>query len=157
MKKYIIPFNSIIKMIIAFVFLVIAILDIIMWNTIILSIIMIILAIFHILFGARMIVLKENSIYASPDLLFGWYKVQYKTQIYLENVSFVEVKKRDFTYSSKGKEKTGRGIETRIIGNKFIEFNYCDGSIKRVYCNDFSKKQIDKILEYCKQKNLNVK
>ncbi len=157
MKKYIIPFNSIIKIIISLVFLVVAILDICMWNTIFLSIIMIILSVFYILFGAKIIALKDNSIYVSPDLLFGWYKVQYKDEIYLKNISFIEVKQRDFTYSSRGKEKAGRGIATRIVGNKFIEFNYCDASIKRIYCNDFSSKQINKVLEYCKQKNLTVK
>ncbi len=157
MKKYIIPFNSIIKMIVSLIFLVVAILDIIMWNTIFLSIIMIFLSIFFILFGAKIIILKKNSIYVSPDLLFGWYKVQYKDEIYLKNISFVEVKQRDFTYSSRGKEKTGRGIDTRIVGNKFIEFNYYDSSIKRIYCNSFSSKQINKVLEYCKQKNLSVK
>ncbi len=157
MKKYIIPFNSIIKIIISLVFLVVAILDICMWNTIFLSIIMIILSVFYILFGAKIIILKDNSIYVSPDLLFGWYKVQYKEEISLKNIVFVEVRQRDFTYSSRGIQKTGRGIATRIVGNKFIEFNYCDASIKRICCNDFSSKQINKVLEYCKQKNLTVK
>lgn len=157
MKKYIIPFNSIIKIIISLAFLVVAILDICMWNTIFLSIIMIVLSVFYILFGAKIIVLKDNSIYVSPDLLFGWYKVQYKEEIFLKNILFVEVKQRDFTYSSRGIEKAGRGIATRIVGNKFVEFNYYDASIKRIYCNDFSNKQINKVLEYCKQKNLTVK
>ncbi len=157
MKKYIIPFNSIIKMIISLAFLVVAILDICMWNTIFLSIIMIALSIFFILFGAKIIVLKDNSIYVSPDLIFGWHKVQYKEEIFLKNILFVEVRQRDFTYSSRGIEKAGRGIDTRIVGNRFIEFNYCDASIKRIYCNDFSNKQINKVLEYCKQKNLTIK
>ncbi len=136
MKKYIIPFNSIIKAIVSLLFLVLALLDITIWNTIILSVIMILLATFFMLFSIKIIILKETSIYVSSDLLFGWLKVQYKDEIYFENIAFVEVKKRDYTYSSNGKEKTGRGIDTLIVGNKFIEFNYCDATIKRIHCND---------------------
>ena len=85
------------------------------------------------------------------------YKVQYKENISFENIEFVEIKHRDYMYSSRGKEKTGRGIESRISGNHFIEFIYGDGSIKRIFCNDLSDKQITKILEFCKNKNIKVK
>ena len=118
---------------------------------------MIVLSVFFILFGLKIIILKDNSIYVSSDFLLGWYKVQYQEEILLDNLSFVEIKQRDYTYSSRGKEKNGRGIETRIVGNKFIEFNYSNSSIKRIYCLDLSKKQINRIMEFCKQKNIECK
>lgn len=157
MKKYIIPLGSIIKYVIALFLLIIAAVDIMLWKTIFVSIVMIVLSIFFILFGLKIIILKENSIYVSSDFLLGWYKVQYQEEILLDNLSFVEIKQRDYTYSSRGKEKTGRGIETRIVGNKFIEFNYSNSSIKRIYCLDLSKKQINRIMEFCKQKNIECK
>lgn len=152
MKKYIIPLGSIIKYVIALFLLIIAVVDIMLWKTIFVSIVMIVLSVFFILFGLKIIILKDKSIYVSPDFLPGWYKVQYQEEILLDNVSFVEIRQRDYTYSSRGKEKTGRGIETRIVGNKFIEFNYSDSSIKRIYCADLSKRQINRIMEFCKQK-----
>ena len=157
MKKYIIPLGSIIKYVIALLLLIIAAVDIMLWKTIFVSIVMIVLSVFFILFGLKIIILKDNSIYVSSDFLLGWYKVQYQEEILLDNLSFVEIKQRDYTYSSRGKEKTGRGIETRIVGNKFIEFNYCNSSIKRIYCLDLSKKQINRIMEFCKQKNIECK
>lgn len=157
MKKHIIPLGSIIKYVIALILLAIALLDIMLWKTIFVSIVMIVLSVFFILFGLKIITLKDKSIYVSPDFLPGWYKVQYQEEILLDNVSFVEIKQRDYTYSSRGKEKTGRGIETRIVGNKFIEFNYSDSSIKRIYCVDLSKRQINRIMEFCKQKNIECK
>ena len=157
MKKYIIPLGSIIKYVIALFLLIIAAVDIMLWKTIFVSIVMIVLSIFFILFGLKIIILKDNSIYVSSDFLLGWYKVQYQEEILLDNLSFVEIKQRDYTYSSRGKEKTGRGIETRIVGNKFIEFNYSNSSIKRIYCLDLSKKQINRIMEFCKQKNIECK
>ena len=157
MKKYIIPLGSIIKYVIALFLLIIAVVDIILWKTIFVFIVMIVLSIFFVLFGLKMIILKDNSIYVSSDFLLGWYKVQYQEEILLDNLSFVEIKQRDYTYSSRGKEKTGRGIETRIVGNKFIEFNYSNSSIKRIYCLDLSRKQINNIMEFCKQKNIECK
>ena len=157
MKKYIIPLGSIIKYVIALFLLIIAAVDIMLWNTIFVSIVMIVLSVFFILFGLKIIILKDNSIYVSSDFLLGWYKVQYQEEILLDNLSFVEIKQRDYTYSSRGKEKTGRGIDTRIVGNKFIEFNYSFSSIKRIYCLDLSKKQINRIMEFCKQKNIECK
>lgn len=157
MKKYIIPLGSIIKYVIALFLLIIAAVDIMLWKTIFVSIVMIVLSVFFILFGLKIIILKDNSIYVSSDFLLGWYKVQYQEEIFLDNLSFVEIKQRDYTYSSRGKEKTGRGIETRIVGNKFIEFNYSNSSIKRIYCLDLSKKQINRIIEFCKQKNIECK
>ena len=157
MKKYIIPLGSIIKYVIALFLLIIAAVDIMLWKTIFVFIVMIVLSIFFILFGLKIIILKDNSIYVSSDFLLGWYKVQYQEEILLDNLSFVEIKQRDYTYSSRGKEKTGRGIETRIVGNKFIEFNYSNGSIKRIYCLDLSRKQINNIMEFCKQKNIECK
>ena len=157
MKKYIIPLGSIIKYVIALFLLIIAAVDIMLWKTIFVSIVMIVLSVFFILFGLKIIILKDNSIYVSSDFLLGWYKVQYQEEILLDNLSFVEIKQRDYTYSSRGKEKTGRGIETRIVGNKFIEFNYSNSSIKRIYCLDLSRKQINKIVELCKQKNIECK
>ncbi|MDY5853206.1 MAG: hypothetical protein SPK28_03130 [Bacilli bacterium] len=157
MKKYIIPLGSIIKYVIALFLLIIAAVDIMLWKTIFVSIVMIVLSVFFILFGLKIIILKDNSIYVSSDFLLGWYKVQYQEEILLDNLSFVEIKQRDYTYSSRGKEKTGRGIETRIVGNKFIEFNYSNNSIKRIYCLDLSKKQINRIMEFCKQKNIECK
>ena len=157
MKKYIIPLGSIIKYVIALFLLIIAAIDIMLWKTIFVSIVMIVLSVFFILFGLKIIILKDNSIYVSSDFLLGWYKVQYQQEILLDNLSFVEIKQRDYTYSSRGKEKTGRGIETRIVGNKFIEFNYSNNSIKRIYCLDLSKKQINRIIEFCKQKNIECK
>ena len=157
MKKYIIPLGSIIKYVIALFLLIIAAVDIMLWKTIFVSIVMIVLSIFFILFGLKIIILKDNSIYVGSDFLLGWYKVQYQEEILLDNLSFVEIKQRDYTYSSRGKEKTGRGIETRIVGNKFIEFNYSNSSIKRIYCLDLSKKQINRIMEFCKQKNIECK
>ena len=157
MKKYIIPLGSIIKYVIALFLLIIASVDIMLWKTIFVSIVMIVLSVFFILFGLKIIILKDNSIYVSSDFLLGWYKVQYQEEILLDNLSFVEIKQRDYTYSSRGKEKTGRGIETRIVGNKFIEFNYSNSSIKRIYCLDLSKKQINRIMEFCKQKNIECK
>ena len=157
MKKYIIPLGSIIKYVIALFLLIIAAIDIMLWKTIFVSIVMIVLSVFFILFGLKIIILKDNSIYVSSDFLLGWYKVQYQEEILLDNLSFVEIKQRDYTYSSRGKEKTGRGIETRIVGNKFIEFNYSNSSIKRIYCLDLSKKQINRIIEFCKQKNIECK
>jgi hypothetical protein len=157
MKKYIIPLGSIIKYVIALFLLIIAAVDIMLWKTIFVSIVMIVLSVFFILFGLKIIILKDNSIYVSSDFLLGWYKVQYQEEILLDNLSFVEIKQRDYTYSSRGKEKTGRGIETRIVGNKFIEFNYSNSSIKRIYCLDLSKKQINRIMEFCKQKNIECK
>ena len=157
MKKYIIPLGSIIKYVIALFLLIIATVDIMLWKTIFVSIVMIVLSVFFILFGLKIIILKDNSIYVSSDFLLGWYKVQYQEEILLDNLSFVEIKQRDYTYSSRGKEKTGRGIETRIVGNKFIEFNYSNSSIKRIYCLDLSKKQINRIMEFCKQKNIECK
>ena len=157
MKKYIIPLGSIIKYVIALFLLIIAAVDIMLWKTIFVSIVMIVLSVFFILFGLKIIILKDNSIYVSSDFLLGWYKVQYQEEILLDNLSFVEIKQRDYTYSSRGKEKTGRGIETRIVGNKFIEFNYSNSSIKRIYCLDLSKKQINRIIDFCKQKNIKCK
>ena len=157
MKKYIIPLGSIIKYVIALFLLIIAVVDIILWKTIFVFIVMIVLSIFFILFGLKIIILKDNSIYVSSDFLLGWYKVQYQEEILLDNLSFVEIKQRDYTYSSRGKEKTGRGIETRIVGNKFIEFNYSNSSIKRIYRLDLSRKQINNIMEFCKQKNIECK
>lgn len=157
MKKYIIPLGSIIKYVIALFLLIIAVVDIMLWKTIFVFIVMIVLSIFFILFGLKIIILKDNSIYVSSDFLLGWYKVQYQEEILLDNLSFVEIKQRDYTYSSRGKEKTGRGIETRIVGNKFIEFNYINSSIKRIYCLDLSRKQINNIMEFCKQKNIECK
>ena len=157
MKKYIIPLGSIIKYVIALFLLIIAAVDIMLWKTIFVSIVMIVLSVFFILFGLKIIILKDNSIYVSSDFLLGWYKVQYQEEILLDNLSFVEIKQRDYTYSSRGKEKTGRGIETRIVGNKFIEFNYSNSSIKRIYCLDLSKKQINRIMKFCKQKNIECK
>ena len=157
MKKYIIPLGSIIKYVISLFLLIIAAVDIMLWKTIFVSIVMIVLSVFFILFGLKIIILKDNSIYVSSDFLLGWYKVQYQEEILLDNLSFVEIKQRDYTYSSRGKEKTGRGIETRIVGNKFIEFNYSNSSIKRIYCLDLSKKQINRIMEFCKQKNIECK
>ena len=157
MKKYIIPLGSIIKYVIALFLLIIAVVDIILWKTIFVFIVMIVLSIFFILFGLKIIILKDNSIYVSSDFLLGWYKVQYQEEILLDNLSFIEIKQRDYTYSSRGKEKTGRGIETRIVGNKFIEFNYSNSSIKRIYCLDLSRKQINNIMEFCKQKNIECK
>ena len=157
MKKYIIPLGSIIKYVIALFLLIIAVVDIMLWKTIFVFIVMIVLSIFFILFGLKIIILKDNSIYVSSDFLLGWYKVQYQEEILLDNLSFVEIKQRDYTYSSRGKEKTGRGIETRIVGNKFIEFNYSNSSIKRIYCLDLSRKQINNIMEFCKQKNIECK
>ena len=154
MKKYIIPLGSIIKYVIALFLLIIAVVDIMLWKTIFVSIVMIVLSVFFILFGLKIIILKDNSIYVSSDFLLGWYKVQYQEEILLDNLSSVGIKQRDYTYSSRGKEKTGRGIETRIVGNKFIEFNYSNSSIKRIYCLDLSKKQINRIIEFCKQKNI---
>ena len=157
MKKYIIPLGSIIKYVIALFLLIIAAVDIMLWKTIFVSIVMIVLSVFFILFGLKIIILKDNSIYVSSDFLLGWYKVQYEEEILLDNLSFVEIKQRDDTYSSRGKEKTGRGIGTRIVGNKFIEFNYSNSSIKRIYCLDLSKEQINRIIEFCKQKNIECK
>ena len=157
MKKCIIPLGSIIKYVIALFLLIIAAIDIMLWKTIFVSIVMIVLSVFFILFGLKIIILKDNSIYVSSDFLLGWYKVQYQEEILLDNLSFVEIKQRDYTYSSRGKEKTGRGIETRIVGNKFIEFNYSNNSIKRIYCLDLSKKQINRIMGFCKQKNIECK
>lgn len=157
MKKYIIPLGSIIKYVIALFLLIIAVVDIMLWKTIFVSIVMIVLSVFFILFGLKIIILKDNSIYVSSDFLLGWYNVQYQEEILFDNLSFVEIKQRDYTYSSRGKEKTGRGIETRIVGNKFIEFNYSNSLIKRIYCLDLSKKQINRIMEFCKQKNIECK
>ena len=157
MKKYIIPLGSIIKYVIALFLLIIAVVDIMLWKTIFVFIVMIVLSIFFILFGLKIIILKDNSIYVSSDFLLGWYKVQYQEEILLDNLSFIEIKQRDYTYSSRGKEKTGRGIETRIVGNKFIEFNYSNSSIKRIYCLDLSRRQINNIMEFCKQKNIECK
>ena len=154
MKKHIIPLGSIIKYVIALFLLIIAAVDIVLWKTIFVSIVMIVSSVFFILFGLKIIILKDNSIYVSSDFLLGWYKVQYQEEILLDNLSSVGIKQRDYTYSSRGKEKTGRGIETRIVGNKFIEFNYSNSSIKRIYCLDLSKKQINRIMEFCKQKNI---
>lgn len=61
--------------------------------------------------------------------------MEYKYNIDLKDVSFVEVQQRDYKFSSRGREKRGRGIETYRIGHKFIEFNYLDGSVKRIHCN----------------------
>ena len=157
MKKYIIPLGSIIKYVIALFLLIIAAIDIMLWKTIFVSIVMIVLSVFFILFGLKIIILKDNSIYVSSDFLLGSCKVQYQEEILLDDLSFVEIKQRDYTYSSRGKEKTGRGIETRIVGNKFIEFNYSNSSIKRIYCLDLSRKQINNIMEFCKQKNIECK
>ena len=157
MKKYIIPFGSIIKFIISFVLLIFVILDIMQWNTFIVAIILSIIIVFLILYGIKIIIIKSDSIFVSSDLLIGWYKVQYKENISFENIEFIEIKHRDYMYSSRGKEKTGRGIESRISGHHFIEFIYGDGSIKRIFCNDLSDKQITKILEFCKNKNIKVK
>ena len=157
MKKYIIPLGSIIKYVIALFLLIIAAIDIMLWKTIFVSIVMIVLSVFFILFGLKIIILKDNSIYVSSDFLLGSCKVQYQEEILLDDLSFVEIKQRDYTYSSRGKEKTGRGIETRIVGNKFIEFNYSNNSIKRIYCLDLSKKQINRIMGFCKQKNIECK
>ena len=154
MRKYIIPFGFFIKIIISILFLVIAILDIVLWKKTLLAIISLLIFIFFILFGVKIIVLRDDCIYVSPDLLFGWYKVQYKEKI---QIKYVEVKTRDHTYSSRGKEKTGKGIETIRTGNKFIEFIYQDESIKRIYCLDLSNKQINKILEFCIKKNIEIK
>ena len=157
MKKHIIPLGSIIKYVIALFLLIIAAVDIVLWKTIFVSIVMIVSSVFFILFGLKIIILKDNSIYVSSDFLLGWYKVQYQEEILLDNLSSVGIKQRDYTYSSRGKEKTGRGIETRIVGNKFIEFKYRDSSIKRIYCVDLSKRQINRIMEFCKQKNIECK
>ena len=100
MKKYIIPLGSIIKYVIALFLLIIAAVDIILWKTIFVSIVMIVLSVFFILFGLKIIILKDNSIYVSSDFLPGWYKVQYQEEILLDNLSFVEIKQRDYTYSS---------------------------------------------------------
>ena len=88
MKKYIIPLGSIIKYAIALILLTIGLLDIILWKTIFVSVVMIVLSIFFILFGLKIIILKDNSVYVSPDFLVGWYKVQYKEEILLDNISF---------------------------------------------------------------------
>ena len=98
MKKYIIPLGSIIKYVIALFLLIIAVVDIILWKTIFVFIVMIVLSIFFILFGLKIIILKDNSIYVSSDFLLGWYKVQYQEEILLDNLSFVEIKQRDYTY-----------------------------------------------------------
>ena len=82
MKKYIIPLGSIIKYAIALILLTIGLLDIILWKTIFVSVVMIVLSIFFILFGLKIIILKDNSVYVSPDFLVGWYKVQYKKKYY---------------------------------------------------------------------------
>ena len=101
MKKYIIPLGSIIKYVIALFLLIIAVVDIMLWKTIFVFIVMIVLSIFFILFGLKIIILKDNSIYVSSDFLLGWYKVQYQEEIFLDNLSFVEIKQRDYTYSSR--------------------------------------------------------
>lgn len=67
MKKYIIPLGSIIKYAIALILLTIGLLDIILWKTIFVSVVMIVLSIFFILFGLKIIILKDNSVYVSPD------------------------------------------------------------------------------------------
>jgi len=157
MKKYIIPFVSFFKFVFSIIFFSLSVLDIIIWETLFVSIIMFILAIFFVLFGIKVIILSDNNIYVSPDLLIGWFKVQYKENIQLKNLDFIIIKQREYTYSSKGKEKTGRGIDSRISGHKFIEFNYLDETIKRIHCNDFSNSQINKIVYYCKTKNIKIK
>ncbi len=129
-----------------------ALLDIFLWRTKFFFIILIPISIFLILFAIKIIILKESSIFVSGDLLVGLLKVEYKYNIDLKDVSFVEVQQRDYKFSSRDREKRGRGIETYRIGHKFIEFNYLDGSVKRIHCNDLSRKQINKILEHCKNK-----
>jgi|GEM_PF-1054076 len=156
MKKYIIPFGSIIKLLISFIFLLLAIVDLLLWQTILICVISFILFILLFEYGLKLIQIDNDTILISPDILIGWYKVQYKENIVLRDVSFIEVKKRDYTYSSRGQEKTGRGFETIITGNTFIEFNYYDKTIKRIHCNDLSKKQVEFILEYCKKKNIKI-
>lgn len=153
MKKNIFPIGSIIKIIFSVIFLVLSIIDIFVWRTIILFCITFIFSIFFLLYSIKIIKIRNNCIFVNSDLLVGWYKVQYKTIINLEEVIFVEEKIRDYTYSSIGKEKNGRGIETRITGNRFIEFTCTDNTIKRIHCNDLSKNQIKYILDYCKNMN----
>ena len=65
MKKYIIPLGSIIKYVVALFLLIIAAVDIMLWKTIFVSIVMIVLSVFFILFGLKRIILKYNSIYVS--------------------------------------------------------------------------------------------
>ena len=83
MKKYIIPLGSIIKYVIALFLLIIAAVDIMLWKTIFVCIVMIVFSVFFILFGLKIIILKDNSIYVSSDFLLGWYKVQYQEEILL--------------------------------------------------------------------------
>lgn len=104
-----------------------ALLDIFLWRTKFFFIILIPISIFLILFAIKIIILKESSIFVSGDLLVGLLKVEYKYNIDLKDVSFVEVQQRDYKFSSRGREKRGRGIETYRTGHKFIEFNYLDG------------------------------
>ena len=56
MKKYIIPLGSIIKYVIALFLLIIAAIDIMLWKTIFVSIVMIVLSVFFILFGLKIII-----------------------------------------------------------------------------------------------------
>jgi len=154
MKKNILPIGSVIKIIFSFTFFIFSMIDLFVWKTIILFCTTIIMSIFFLLYSIKIIKIRDNYIFASSDLLLGWHKVQYKTTINLEEVILVEEKSRDYTYSSRGQEKNGRGIETRIIGNRFIEFTCADNTIKRIHCNDLSKKQIKYILDYCKNKTI---
>lgn len=156
MKKNIIPEGSIVKMFLSVVFFMLSIIDIFFWKTIVVCCIGILLSLFFMLFGIKIIKIRDNIIFVSSDLLIGWYKVQYKTSINLDEIKYIEEKVRDYTYSSRGHEKTGRGIETRIAGNKFIEFTCTNDNVQRIHCNDLSRKQINYILDYCKNKNIKI-
>ena len=162
MKKIIVIKDSLIKLVVSFIILILLIL-----NCTILKryfflpfvITMILLIIFLVLSSLKILIINGKFIIVNGDFVPLTFKIQYGEKINLSLVEEIRLKSTNSFYSSRGIEKYGRGFDSFRIDHKFLEFIYFDKTIKRICVNNFTKKEIDKICKYSKEINntINIK
>ena len=153
MKKIIWPLGNVLRFIFGILFLIVVVIDIILIKTYLLALVIFIIGCLMILRGMQFIILNNNQICVTMHI--STVKIiQYKESIDINNICKIEQNYKGTNYSSRGIKKY-RGFNPRLPF-KFIELFLYDSSVKRIYADDLSKKQINKILEYIISKNKNV-
>ena len=156
MKKIIWPFSNVLRFIFGILFLIAVVLDIIVIKTYLLALIMFISGCLFILRSFQYILLNNEKIMITSQLTFPIWKTQYKEIININQISKIEINKKNSYYSSRGPEPTSRGFDSMKSIHIFIELFLNDSQIKRIYANDLSQNQINIFLEYIVSKNKNV-
>lgn len=152
--KIIIPIASYIKIGMAAIFLTFSLMFIYVYYSFVLHIVFSIIVLLLLLSSIKVLIIKENCIIMSSDIALFWFKVQYRTKVDYNEIESFKIIKRENFYSSRGREKTGRGFETRITGITFFEFQCKNKIVKRIRADVFSKKQLNYLKEILIRKNI---